>query len=234
MPLKRQYLNVPNIAVPIKDDKSNNKDWFKYLADVGTGLTTIEDDLNTAVTDLTTYVDEANTAQDEATEPNLTTIGDCKFSFDPNDHGVWLKLDGRSLSRTTYATLYEWANTRSLIGSVFGVGDGSTTFTLPNPQGRSPIVAGSGTGLSTRNQGDTGGTETHTLSSTEVPATPVSTGVISLGIGTTGSTGAYLNANSPTGSFTNFNVSAQTVLGGGAAHNNMHPFFAFNMFIKYE
>jgi microcystin-dependent protein len=38
----------------------------------------------------------------------------------------YLKCDGSSVSRTTYATLF------SVIGTTFGSGDGSTTFNLPN------------------------------------------------------------------------------------------------------
>lgn len=43
--------------------------------------------------------------------------------------GGWLECDGSAVSRTTYAELF--AN----IGTVFGVGDGSTTFNLPDYQG---------------------------------------------------------------------------------------------------
>lgn len=38
----------------------------------------------------------------------------------------WLKADGTAISRTTYATLF------AAIGTAFGVGDGSTTFNLPD------------------------------------------------------------------------------------------------------
>ena len=41
----------------------------------------------------------------------------------------WLKCNGSIISRTTYATLY------ATIGTTFGVGDGSTTFTLPDLRG---------------------------------------------------------------------------------------------------
>lgn len=50
----------------------------------------------------------------------------------------WLKCDGSAKSRTTYADLF------AEIGTTFGVGDGSTTFNLPDPQGRALIIAGSG------------------------------------------------------------------------------------------
>jgi microcystin-dependent protein len=41
----------------------------------------------------------------------------------------WLLCDGSAISRTTYARLF------ATIGTSFGVGDGSTTFNLPNTQG---------------------------------------------------------------------------------------------------
>jgi phage-related tail fiber protein len=42
----------------------------------------------------------------------------------------WLAADGTAVSRTTYASLF------SAIGTTFGVGDGSTTFNLPNLGGQ--------------------------------------------------------------------------------------------------
>lgn len=45
----------------------------------------------------------------------------------------WLRADGSNVSRTSYADLF------SLIGTTYGSGDGSTTFTLPNI-----VSAGSG------------------------------------------------------------------------------------------
>jgi phage-related tail fiber protein len=42
----------------------------------------------------------------------------------------WLKANGATVSRTTYATLF------AAIGTTFGAGDGSTTFNLPDLRGR--------------------------------------------------------------------------------------------------
>ena len=41
----------------------------------------------------------------------------------------WLKANGAAVSRTTYATLF------TAIGTTFGVGDGSTTFNVPDLRG---------------------------------------------------------------------------------------------------
>ena len=48
----------------------------------------------------------------------------------------WLICDGTAISRTTYAALF------ALISTDFGVGDGSTTFNIPNTQDRTILGAG--------------------------------------------------------------------------------------------
>ena len=57
----------------------------------------------------------------------------------------------------------------SILGTTYG-GNGTTTFGLPNLQGRYPMHWGNGAGLSPRQLGETGGTETVTLTAAQVPA----------------------------------------------------------------
>ncbi|PHS10117.1 MAG: phage tail protein [Kordia sp.] len=57
----------------------------------------------------------------------------------------------------------------SLLGTTYG-GDGQTTFALPDLRGRVPIHAGTGIGLTPRNLGSTGGSETNTLTIGQMPA----------------------------------------------------------------
>ena len=45
----------------------------------------------------------------------------------------WLLCQGQAISRTTYAALF------AIIGTAYGVGDGSTTFNVPDMQGRIPV-----------------------------------------------------------------------------------------------
>jgi microcystin-dependent protein len=84
----------------------------------------------------------------------------------------WLLCSGQTVSRTTYSSLF------AAIGTTYGVGDGSTTFTLPDMRGR--VVAGvdnmggsaasrlTNTVLSVSNAiGAVGGAETHTLTSAQ-------------------------------------------------------------------
>jgi microcystin-dependent protein len=49
----------------------------------------------------------------------------------------FLLCNGQTASRATYAALF------AIVGTLFGAGDGSTTFTLPNYTDRMPIGAGS-------------------------------------------------------------------------------------------
>ena len=74
----------------------------------------------------------------------------------------WLFCDGSAISRTTYSTLY------AAIGTQYGSGDGSTTFNLPNLQGRVPVGKNSSGTFAAL--GGTGGAETVTLDSTQIPS----------------------------------------------------------------
>jgi hypothetical protein len=54
-------------------------------------------------------------------------IGDLKFiAHNGAISDGWLVCDGSAISRTTYAELFD------VIGTTYGVGDGTTTFNLPN------------------------------------------------------------------------------------------------------
>src|SRR5215218_473307 len=55
-----------------------------------------------------------------------------------------------------------------LIGTTYG-GDGQSTFALPNLQSRVPIHQGSGSGLSTYVIGESGGVESVTLTTGQIP-----------------------------------------------------------------
>lgn len=76
----------------------------------------------------------------------------------------WLLANGDIISRTTYSALF------TAIGTTFGAGDGSTTFALPDMRGRVPSAVGTGTysGATARTLGGTIGTETHTVSSSNI------------------------------------------------------------------
>lgn len=51
----------------------------------------------------------------------------------------WLMCDGSAVSRTTYADLF------ALVSTMYGAGDGSTTFNVPDLRSRMPLGVGTGT-----------------------------------------------------------------------------------------
>ncbi len=75
----------------------------------------------------------------------------------------WAYCDGQLLSVSQNDALF------SLLGTTYG-GDGQTTFGLPDLRGRIPIHAGTGPGLSARNLGANGGTETEQLTAPQLPS----------------------------------------------------------------
>lgn len=75
----------------------------------------------------------------------------------------WALCNGQLLSISQNAALF------SLLGTTYG-GNGTSNFALPNLQGLAPMHWGNGAGLSTRVIGETGGTNTVTLSASQVPS----------------------------------------------------------------
>jgi microcystin-dependent protein len=74
----------------------------------------------------------------------------------------WAFCDGQLLSIRSNKSLF------GLLGTTYG-GDGLTTFALPDLRGRVPIGSGEGSGLSRKNLGEHGGSETHALTLDELP-----------------------------------------------------------------
>jgi microcystin-dependent protein len=146
----------------------------------------------------------------------------------------WLLCDGSTVSRTTYAALFVVTST------TYGVGDGSTTFALPDLRGRAPFGAdamnnsvGSGGGAASRLTGatlvgETSGAETHTLTEGELASHLHSQSqgynFLADGGGTaTGGGGGIWGASGG---------SAVTSTGGGRPHHNMPPYIVLNYIIK--
>src|ERR1700674_5761644 len=74
----------------------------------------------------------------------------------------WATCDGQLLPISQNTALF------SLLGTYYG-GDGKSTFALPNMEGSTPISQGQGPGLSDRFIGETGGSDTVTLLTAEMP-----------------------------------------------------------------
>ena len=108
------------------------------------------------------------------------------------------------------------------IGTAFGSGDGSTTFTLPDFRGKVSGDIGQGVDLTNRTLGQATGTEVHTLSINEIPSHDHRIyGDSGSGIGGSSTTDRVLKNGD--GNVKNVYVSDTINTGGGASHNNMQP-----------
>lgn len=143
----------------------------------------------------------------------------------------WLFCYGQAVSRATYAALF------AAIGTTYGAGDTTTTFNLPDLRGR--VVAGQDDmggssanrltnqtgGLNGDTLGATGGTETHTLTTAEMPA---HTHTFTYGVndvnGGGGTNPSYMELTGQT--------ETTSSTGGGGAHNNVQPTIILNYIIK--
>lgn len=144
----------------------------------------------------------------------------------------WLLCDGSAVSRTTYAALF------AVLSTTYGVGDGSSTFNLPDLRGR--VIAGQDdmggssanrlTGLSGGVDGDTlgaaGGAESHTLTSAEIPAhthPATSTSTSTSTANSSSSASSSASVNDPGHSHVIEPVYAGVTAGSGSARNQYSP-----------
>jgi len=166
-------------------------------------------------------------------DPYLGQISIFGFQFAPTG---WLACNGQLLAISQNTALF------ALLGTTFG-GDGRTTFALPNLQGLAPLSFGQGPGLSPYNLGQTGGSESHTLTVSEMAAhqhTPSYTNIAdqaspvgniwapdpngNVTFATTPNEVLASDANNPADN-------AVGLAGGGQAHENRAPFMVLNFCI---
>lgn len=165
----------------------------------------------------------------------------------------FLYCDGSAVSRATYANLF------AALGTVWGAGDGSTTFKLPDLRGRTPAGADNMNGtaagrLTGYSLGVAGGAQTHVLTQAEMPSHTHTDAGHGHGVSDPGHTHTYLAVGGGPGAIaagSNFTtptlttsasatgISIQTgaaniqSTGGGGAHTIVQPTAAINYIIRY-
>jgi len=147
-------------------------------------------------------------------------IGDLKIvSHNTSPGANWAECVGTAISRSTYAALF------AKVGTLWGVGDGSTTFNLPDFRGRVPV--GYDSGDATFNAvGKTGGEKTHLLTGQEsgIAAHSHSGGAYA-------GPGATPNSGGGTGVTTTGAVANTDAV---SAHNNLQPYGVIRVWIKVQ
>lgn len=153
----------------------------------------------------------------------------------------WSFCDGQLLLIAQNTALF------SILGVQYG-GNGSSNFALPNLQGRFPIQAGRGPGLSDYIVGESGGESTVALTSDEMPnhshtaVAPTANASNTAGNSTSptgkvwaryGREGGYSNAPADTQLAAGVALAAQTT-GNGVAHNNLPPYLTLNFIIATQ
>jgi microcystin-dependent protein len=158
------------------------------------------------------------------------------FTFPPTG---WAYCNGQLLPISQNTALF------SLLGTNYG-GNGTSNFALPNLQGSAPMHPGQGPGLSLHDLGETGGSTTVTLLSSEMPAHTHIINCIDGGrIGGQGGQpgNAILTKTSGTPPLAYASGGAQnqqlaqnavSVVGGSQPHNNMMPYLTLNFCIAMQ
>lgn len=146
----------------------------------------------------------------------------------------WLLCAGQAVSRSEYAGLF------SVVSTTYGTGDGSTTFNLPDLRGRVPAGLDNMNGtaasrvtntvLSASNTlGATGGTQTHTLSTSEMPTHSHD---IQRSNSAASSVAADATAHYRIQANTGATITNTQNAGSGSAHLNIQPTIVLNYIIR--
>jgi microcystin-dependent protein len=161
-------------------------------------------------------------------DPFLAEIRIVPFNFAPKG---WAWCDGQLLPISQNTALF------SLVGTFYG-GDGKATFALPDLRGAAPMHPGQGPGLSVRDLGERGGSETVTLLSTEIPS---HTHTLKAS-GDDASLLSPVGAAPAMGEVDQYRPDADTTMapaalgsaGGGQPHNNMQPYLTMYFVIALQ
>ncbi|HET9954369.1 MAG TPA: tail fiber protein [Polyangiaceae bacterium] len=146
----------------------------------------------------------------------------------------WALCNGQLLPISQNQALF------AILGNTYG-GDGRQTFGLPDLRGRVAIHAGQGAGLSAYNLGQTGGNETVTLESTQLPPhthafAPACSSSTPDAVDPANAVPAAVESMQLYSGSANASMQAAntTAAGGGQAHNNVQPYLAVNFIIALQ
>ncbi len=164
-------------------------------------------------------------------DPFVAEIRIFPFNFAPKG---WAFCNGNLQSISQNTALF------ALLGTVYG-GDGRSTFALPNLQGSAPMHPEQGPGLSLYDLGQTGGTESVSLLSTEIPVHTHSLRTVN-DIGEDRIPGPTESLARSTGgqaygtAANRVTMAPQTLApaGGSLPHNNMMPYITYSFCIALQ
>lgn len=127
----------------------------------------------------------------------------------------------------------------TLIGTTYG-GDGQETFGIPDLQGRAPMHAGQGPGITQNYQlGENGGVESVTLSTQQIPVHNHAILASNEAGQAPQPQGAYLAQTNPgfpyvaqSSPMVNLNANARSPVGGSQPHENIQPYLAISFILS--
>jgi microcystin-dependent protein len=151
-------------------------------------------------------------------DPFVAEIRIFPFNFAPRG---WAWCDGQLLPLSQNTALF------SLLGTTYG-GNGKSNFALPDLQGRAPMHPSQGPGLSLRDLGESGGSETVALLESEIPAHHHRAFASGRDGDSSNPGGAALAAGSTiyadAANLVDMAPESLAPAGGSAPHNNMQPY----------
>lgn len=150
----------------------------------------------------------------------------------------WALCNGQLLPISQNTALF------SLLGTFYG-GDGKSTFALPNLEGSAPLGQGQGKGLSEYFLGQSSGSDTVTLITTEIPihthnvmASNQQADLIppapALILGRPNGATPYVPGSNPNPPLVNMNFQALGIFGSSLPHNNMMPYLTVTFIIAMQ
>jgi microcystin-dependent protein len=163
-------------------------------------------------------------------DPFVAEIRIFPFNFAPKG---WAWCDGQLLPLSQNTALF------SLLGTTYG-GNGKSNFALPDLQGNTPMFWGQGPGLSLRDLGETGGSETVSLLESEIPSHSHALAVSSqqalenAPASQKWASGDGVNLYANPGPVVPMAAQALAPAGGDQPHNNLQPYLTFYFCIALQ